>query len=886
MGVIDNINIIYADKNYTVSIDTLGYKCINILIIRWYKVNKYIQKIFLYVIILMISDSENNTSITLNQGINFKNYQKKINNSVAKQNKNFIEGFDGTGSQFLQDNKEQVQNATQELDALKIQFSSLLERYNTSNTQTVTTTKNFINEPPPANPNIGKNLYVNSMVQNNEADYIGAYNDDSNKPSMTRLPSVGWSIGNYESCKNEAIRLGKQYFGLEGIPQGAKQGSTTPARMDEYNNMHCSVTSNIDDVTKYGKNIPKCNIDNADGKIYGNNMINAFYKADGTYMGCYNDKISKSYDSLPNCFYNCYSGANDTCVWKGAGFIDKTASWIWYTPNYYEDAPVNIGFPETIITSYENSSTININATLYSMCDDMADIYLNSTYVGNVNGIGLGIGGSSFPIILIPGTNYIYAEVTNSGGPGGFVFSVLTPDKKVLFNSYNGSKYTNIRAQSLINNLDNAFSGRAMEPSGPIFSSFTSVYLLGSFNMGPWSAVNFIDNTASWIWWTQNAQYDAPANSVVPVTLVTTFNYTGSSFLNATIYCMCDNFSSVYLNSSLVGNVINGWEGGGSGIKFPILISPGMNSVYAEVLNYGGPAGFIMTILDGNNKVLFNTDSSWKFTIIRANMLNKSNTDFTVDSCKKYANDNGFSYFGVQGGVSGSSQCYVGNNRYAANRYGSVESVLPLVGQGGVTRDYGTKSVNTVYKLKEVGYPENMGKIGYIDKNGAVAEYPSTSIEPFTNIKNDLSCPKGVVNIDSIQWQTLSKSDLKMGKNTKCGLAVAVEPDQLSSSDLGKQLESMSSKIIGLINYLGGVDSKLIEQSGINKTVLTDMLSQYKNYNIKISQYKDFDSRNINGVLSDSKITILHENYMYIIWFVLAIIFITITIRFYQKSLV
>ena len=76
----------------------------------------------------MISDSQNNTSTNLNQGTKFKNYQKKIINSGAKKNKKIMEGFDGTGSQFLQDNKEQIQNATQELDALKTQFSSLFPK--------------------------------------------------------------------------------------------------------------------------------------------------------------------------------------------------------------------------------------------------------------------------------------------------------------------------------------------------------------------------------------------------------------------------------------------------------------------------------------------------------------------------------------------------------------------------------------------------------------------------------------------------------------------------------------------------------------------------------------------------------------------------------------
>jgi len=61
----------------------------------------------------------------------------------------------------------------------------------------------------------------------------------------------------------------------------------------------------------------------------------------------------------------------------------------------------------------------------------------------------------------------------------------------------------------------------------------------------------------------------------------------------------------------------------------------------------------------------------------------------------------------------------------------------------------------------------------------------------------------------------------------------------------------------------------LNNQMGIDKNVLTQNLQQYKDV---VAKYKkSFDVTNINGIMADSDIVVLKENYTYVFWTILAI---------------
>jgi hypothetical protein len=186
-----------------------------------------------------------------------------------------------------------------------------------------------------------------------------------------------------------------------------------------------------------------------------------------------------------------------------------------------------------------------------------------------------------------------------------------------------------------------------------------------------------------------------------------------------------------------------------------------------------------------------------------------------------------------------------------------------------------------------MGFPEYMGKVGHVNNDGSLSEYPSSMIKSVNNaptiIDNDSSCSPDITNINSVQWKNYKKIS-NMTPTTKCGLGTAIQADQNSVAELGKQLEEISARIIFVINYLEGLDSSIISQVGLNKQSLDSMITEYNEYNRKFLQYKTFEFKNITGILSESGVVTKQENYTYILWTTLAVIFIVASLTMIRKT--
>lgn len=249
---------------------------------------------------------------------------------------------------------------------------------------------------------------------------------------------------------------------------------------------------------------------------------------------------------------------------------------------------------------------------------------------------------------------------------------------------------------------------------------------------------------------------------------------------------------------------------------------------------------------------------------------NNGSATFSVDTCQQYAIQNGYKYYGLQGGNAGSSKCFVSNSLQASQKYG--ESTPTSNFTDG--KKYGNNLVNSVYEVKTMGFPEYMGKFGHIGNDGSLAEYPSSMIKTVNNaptiVDYDSSCSPDITNINSVQWKNYKKIS-NMTPTTKCGLGTAIQADQNSVAELGKELEEISAEIIAIINYLASLDANIISQVGLNKQSLDQMSSQYNDYNNKFLQYKTVEYKNITGILSESGVVTTQENYSYILWSGLAV---------------
>ena len=159
--------------------------------------------------------------------------------------------------------------------------------------------------------------------------------------------------------------------------------------------------------------------------------------------------------------------------------------------------------------------------------------------------------------------------------------------------------------------------------------SAAPVYVLGNYGIKPWGKNNsFPDTTADWIWYSQLANSNAPNNSNSPVTIQYVYTNKSISEIDANLNIIIDNSCDVFLNSQQVKRnngqltAAGGWgQGNNAWNIFPCKIPPGENLFEFKVKNTGVPGGLLVsatTIGTGsdNNKVLFHTNSEWKFVPI------------------------------------------------------------------------------------------------------------------------------------------------------------------------------------------------------------------------------------------------------------------------------
>ena len=109
--------------------------------------------------------------------------------------------------------------------------------------------------------------------------------------------------------------------------------------------------------------------------------------------------------------------------------------------------------------------------------------------------------------------------------------------------------------------------------------------------------------------------------------------------------------------------------------------------------------------------------------------VNNGVNTYTMASCQQYAEDNGFSLFGLQGVNSSSSsgdikaQCMVSNSSRSTQQYGMAQPCT----KGNDGYKYGSPGVNALYEVTSGGSLSDVGKMGYVDQNGILSDYPASA---------------------------------------------------------------------------------------------------------------------------------------------------------------
>jgi hypothetical protein len=268
----------------------------------------------------------------------------------------------------------------------------------------------------------------------------------------------------------------------------------------------------------------------------------------------------------------------------------------------------------------------------------------------------------------------------------------------------------------------------------------------------------------------------------------------------------------------------------------------------------------------------------------------------------------------------------------------------------------GGENANALYELDEVGIPENMGKVAYIDSDSVLYPYSDSNLgltddyitytnfssaghdisgKAFSNATvdscktacNDLqNCyrfdfdkinnvcypkdntmypkgsrttatnsdvdlyvrqqkitkpPKGVtdkiLNIDSLAYQNYPKSDKEMGSSYGLPNANSVEKKQLEQLKI--KLDQISQELADNTGTLNTDEIKVGNQSTLQTQSINNYLKTYESTNDKI---KNFTS-GMDGIIRDSDITVLKENYNYLFWSILAVGTVLVTMNVTKK---
>ena len=284
---------------------------------------------------------------------------------------------------------------------------------------------------------------------------------------------------------------------------------------------------------------------------------------------------------------------------KTANFKNPKAQWIWHTRNI-DTCHNNTANPGKIIYNYNNTTKLT-NITLHILVQSSVTVKLNDVIV--IDKIGGGWKNTDYPkipVTLRDGINMFEFYVVNADKitddvpeTAGLIVSGYD-DNKLLFSSSDGPwlcDYSN----EYINSIRNM----------KIFP----IYKLGNFDMGPWNITNFPDPTAKWIWYVENANTSAPSNDS-PIIFQYYFQNKTNSIIRATIHAHTDDRCQIMLNDKIISEPTT-WQ---TKQTINIELTQCYHIFKFSCWNGGGPGGFLASVIDSNNNVLFNTNdtrASW-----------------------------------------------------------------------------------------------------------------------------------------------------------------------------------------------------------------------------------------------------------------------------------
>jgi hypothetical protein len=212
--------------------------------------------------------------------------------------------------------------------------------------------------------------------------------------------------------------------------------------------------------------------------------------------------------------------------------------------------------------------------------------------------------------------------------------------------------------------------------------------------------------------------------------------------------------------------------------------------------------------------------------------LGSGKSTYSFSTCKDEAVTGGYEYFALQGTASGSSKCFVSNDLSSAKVYGEAKSCSKSL--DGKT--YGNNGINAIYKMNELGDTSSVGKMGYVDYNSNVTEFPDSMIglsltyEKYNNYGTTLE------STSTLQNATYDTAVAKCNGNSSC-YGFTLDSSTNVATFYGKDIVNPSNRILKPNTTLY-IRNQMLQNlnNACNKQVVNIDSSQWKNY-VKKSGY-------------------------------------------------
>jgi len=134
-----------------------------------------------------------------------------------------------------------------------------------------------------------------------------------------------------------------------------------------------------------------------------------------------------------------------------------------------------------------------------------------------------------------------------------------------------------------------------------------------------------------------------------------------------------------------------------------------------------------------------------------------------------------------------------------------------------------------------------------------------------------------ILNVDSITYDHYTKGDTEIGTSYGLSNANSVEKQQLDQ--LKTRLDQISQQLADNTGVLNTDEIKVGNQSTLQTQSIDNYLKEYKNTNNKIRKF----TSGMDGIIHDSDITVLKENYNYLFWSILAVGSVLVTMNVIKK---